>query len=250
MPALGGISHNGLSGIFGIMMKFNLILLLALIFTFLSVSSPRADTLYLKNGRSIEGIIKSEEGESILLEVCSGSVKFRKSEIERIERSGPDESQAMRENWERQIAETHDRILEQQAKEEKEPKKVDYSQNKLHIIVDVTLNNKVEAPLMLDTGATLIVLTKDIAERLGINLDNVQPDAKLTLGDGGQVDAKRIILDSVKVEGVEANDVDAAVILNEEGELGFGQGVLGMSFLNRFNFKVDQKEKKLILEKL
>lgn len=209
-----------------------------------------ADTLYLLNGRSIEGLIKSEDQDSIELEVGAGIVKFKKSEIGRIDKSSLEESELLRQKWERQKIETEKKILKQQLEEERKPKKVEFLQDSQSIILRVRLNKKVEASLVLDTGASLVVLRRKIAEKLGINLDGIKPDAKMTLADGRQINAKHIILESVEVEGVEARNVEATIMLDDSGNLNFGDGLLGMSFLKRFNFKVDHKDKKLILEKL
>jgi len=116
--------------------------------------------------------------------------------------------------------------------------------------VAVRLNNKVDTTMVLDTGASLILLTRDVAEKLGYNLDRLRPNMKVQVADGRTVDAARIILDSVKVENSEAERVEASVLMEEKGNFGFEDGLLGMSFLKRFNFKIDLKEKKLILEKL
>jgi clan AA aspartic protease (TIGR02281 family) len=103
----------------------------------------------------------------------------------------------------------------------------------------------------LDTGASLVVLRKNIAQKLGIDLRNVQSDLKMQLADGRQVNVKSLVLESIKVQNAEAKNVEAAVILDEETQGSeFYDGLLGMSFLRKFNFKIDQKEKKLILEKL
>jgi clan AA aspartic protease (TIGR02281 family) len=224
-------------------------MVLSLIFWAIFLAKSQADTLYLKNGRSIEGLIKSEDGKIIELEVCQGFIKFDKDEIERIEKSAPPEAQVIRLKWERQIVQAQQRLQKQREEEERMPKKVEFFQAGQGIILNVTLNRKVEASLVLDTGASLIMLRKNMAEKLGINLDKLKPDAKLTLADGRKIDAKHIILESVEAQGVEAENVEAAILLEEVGEINFGDGLLGMSFLGRFNFKVDQKEKKLILEK-
>jgi len=224
-------------------------MVLSLIFWAIFLAKSPADTLYLKNGRSIEGLIKSEDEKTIELEVCQGFIKFDKDEIERIEKSAPPEAQVIRLKWERRIVQAQQRLQKQREEEERMPKKVEFSQERQGIILNVTLNRKVEASLVLDTGASLIMLRKDMAKKIGINLDKVKPDAKLTLADGRKIDAKYIILESVKAQGVEAENVEAAILLEEVGEINFGDGLLGMSFLGRFNFKVDQKEKKLILEK-
>jgi len=224
-------------------------MVLSLIFLAIFLAKSQADTLYLKNGRSIEGLIKSEDEETIELEVCQGVIKFDKNEIERIEKSAPQEARAIRLKWERQIVWAKQRLEKQQEEEERMPKKVEFFQGGQGIILNVTLNKKVQAVLVLDTGASLIMLRKGMAKKLRINLDKVKPDIKLTLADGRKIDAKYIVLESVKAQGVEAENVEAAIMLEEAGEINFGDGLLGMSFLGRFNFKVDQKEKKLILEK-
>jgi clan AA aspartic protease (TIGR02281 family) len=112
------------------------------------------------------------------------------------------------------------------------------------------LNGKVDAKMVLDTGSSLVMITKNVALKLGINLSAAtKPDLKAQVADGRQVNAKRIILGTMEVQGVVAKNVEAVVLLDDTGSLGFGDGLLGMSFLNRFNFKVDQKAKKLILER-
>lgn len=230
--------------------KLPLILLGIFVILFVFFALAYADTLYLKNGRNIEGLIKSEDGEFVDLEIYFGAVKFRRDEIARIEKSSPQEVLAIRQKWERQKEQVQSQLLQRQLEEEKKPKKVQFIEESQSIVVGVTLNKKIEASLVLDTGASLVMLRRNIAEKLKIDLDKIKPEGALILADGRQVKAKQIILESIKVEGVEAKDVEAAVILDEAGDLKIGDGLLGMSFLKRFNFKVDHKEKRLILEKL
>jgi len=234
----------------GMIKNFNFILLI--VSTSVSIYGAKlyADTIYLKNGRNIEGIIKNEDTDTVELEVCSGSVKFKNTEIVKIEKSSSEEFSAIRDKWERQKIETQGRILKQQLQEEQKPREVEFSRDSQSIMLGVTLNKKVQARLILDTGATLVILGKNMAEKLGINLNNVSPDAKLTLADGRKVNAKFIILESIEAQGAEAKRVEAAIMLDEVKDASFQDGLLGMSFLKRFNFKVDYKEKKLTLEKL
>jgi clan AA aspartic protease (TIGR02281 family) len=214
------------------------------------VSTLYADTLYLKNKRSMEGIVKSEDSEMVDLEVYGGSVKFKKSEIDRIEKTTAAESGLLRRKWEAKKKEQQQRIEQQKLAEEEKPKRIEFSKDSQGIIIEATLNNKVKVSLVLDTGASVILLGKGVAEKLGINPGNMKPDAKITVADGRKVDAKYITLESVKVVNVEAVKVEAAIIFDEIGDAGFHDGLLGMSFLKRFNFKVDQRDKKLILERL
>ncbi len=209
----------------------------------------RADTVYLKNGRSIEGLIKSQDINGLELEVCSGVVTFRNIEIEKIKKSDPQEILMIRKKWEQEKLKNFENLTVQQQKAEQESKKIEFTPDSQNIIVGVTLNKKVEVKLVLDTGATTVVLKKSIAKDLGVNLDNIKSEAKVTVADGRNTKAKVIVLDSVKTQGVEARNVKAVILADEESP-GIGDGLLGMSFLKKFNFKVDRKNKKLILEKL
>ncbi|MDO8661924.1 MAG: retropepsin-like aspartic protease [Candidatus Omnitrophota bacterium] len=210
-----------------------------------------ADTLYLKNGRSIDGIIESDNGRTVRLVVgVNSSVSFLKTEIESIVKSPEQDYQALRQKWEKQKVAQEEKMAKLKLEEEALPNAVDFSHSQQGIAVNVTLNNKVNARMVLDTGASSIIITRKIAEDLKINLTKVEPDMKVQVADGRQISAKRIILESVEVQGVEVKNVEGAILLDDAGNLGFGDGLLGMSFLKRFNFKVDQREKKLILEKL
>ncbi len=141
------------------------------------------------------------------------------------------------------------KIKELKVAEEKQPKSADYSHDSQGIKVKATLNGRVDADLVLDTGASLVMITRRIAQEMRLNLRNA-PDLRVQLADGRQVSAKHVIIDTMKVQGIMVDDVEAVVLTDEVKGLNFGDGLLGMSFLKRFNFKVDQKEKKLILEKL
>jgi len=216
---------------------------------FIIFSQAFADTIKLKNGRSIEGIIIEEDAESLELEVGSGSVKFLKKEIADILRSSMADLDYLRERWRKNKFELDNRLAKQKMEEESRPRKVVFSHSARGITIGVTLNNKVETEMVLDTGASLILITRGVAKKLGINLDKLKPDMKVLVADGRSVDAASIVLDNVKVENSEAKNVAASVLMEERSDFGFGDGLLGMSFLRNFNFKIDQKDKKLILEK-
>ena len=230
--------------------KFSFYLILILTYFFIFIPEVDADIVYLKNGRNIEGIIKSEDENGIKLDIGFGTVGFRKDEIERIERSSPGESGVLRKQWEIRKLETEERVRKEQLRKEQEPKRLDILQELGHIIVNATLNKKVATQLLLDTGASVIVLSYNIGKRLGIDSYAGGNIVQLQMGDGRIINAKYILLESVNVQGVETDNVGAAVLLEDIPDMAFKDGVLGMSFLNRFNFKIDQSKKQLILEKL
>lgn len=222
---------------------------LILVFLAVSPSCLCADTLFLKNGRTIEGLIISEDNEMLELEVSAGTVKFQKSEIEKVEKSAAGAAGLIREKWERQKAQSQQRFLQRQAEEGRRPKRVDFLHASSGIVVEATLNEKTQASLLLDTGASMVMLRKSIAQKMGIDLQGLKPDMQAKLADGRQINAKHIILKSIKVQGIEEENVDAAILLDEAGGMDF-DGLLGMSFLKRFNFKINYQEKKLTLERL
>ncbi|MFA5275600.1 MAG: retropepsin-like aspartic protease [Candidatus Omnitrophota bacterium] len=230
------------------MAKGKIIKRLLLIFIFMLTINAYADILHLKNGRRIEGIIKNEGDGVVELEVYGGTIKIRNLEIENIERSTESDDALMRQAWENQKSALDERLKQVKIEEERKPKEVEFLDENQSITVKALLNGELSVNLVLDTGASAIMLKKSLAEKLGIILD--KPDAKVTLADGKKVDAKHVILQSVKVQDSSVSNVDAVMLMDEDSSLGPVDGLLGMSYLKHFSFKIDRKSKKLILEKL
>jgi len=210
-----------------------------------------ADKVYLKNGNVLEGIIKSDNGQEVEIEVCfGGSVKLEKKYIVKTQISGQQEAVLLRDKWDQEKKVFEGRLRQQRAKDEQAPKSVEFSDENSSITVEVILNKKVKAALVLDTGSSVVLLRKSVADKLGIDIDNLTADTKVSAVDGRKINAKRVILESVQLQDMEANDVEAAILLEDTPWEGTGDGLLGMSFLSKFIFKIDHKEKKVILEKL
>ncbi|MDD3345769.1 MAG: retropepsin-like aspartic protease [Candidatus Omnitrophica bacterium] len=210
-----------------------------------------ADVIYLKNGRSIEGLVKKESAEEVELEIIFGSMKFSRMQIDHISRSSGQEAEAIRKEWDSEKKKARERDRKEELERESEPKKVNVDRRSGHVRVMTTLNNRVKADLILDTGASLVLLSKRIAGMLGLAPGgrNTTP-VELIMADGRKTSASMVVLDSVKVEGVEARNVEAVILAEKDSASMPEDGLLGMSFLKKFNFKIDQKNDKLILEKL
>ncbi len=101
-----------------------------------------------------------------------------------------------------------------------------------HFVVDGQVNGG-SVRFLLDTGATMIVLSSADAARLGIDYRKGQPSMMNTAN--GVAPAYRVKLDSVRVGDITVNSVDAVVM--EGGVLPVA--LLGMSFLNRMQMKRD-----------
>ena len=123
---------------------------------------------------------------------------------------------------------------------------VQYTQDDSSIIVPVLLNNSLKAEFVVDTGASIVMLSDHIAHRLGITTDQRVKYLSITLGDGREVNAFPVVLNNIKVGDAEVDNVRAAVLIDSTN-VDF-DGLLGMSFLENFAVKIDGKSKKLILE--
>lgn len=209
-----------------------------------------ADTLYLKNGRSIEGIVVRDDADCVELKVCLfGSVKFKTSEVFRVEKTGAGKNNLIQRSWERQEDETNRNIKKFRLEQERQPREIEFSKGGQVILLNTVINGKIEAKLALDTGAAVVMLSRKIAKELGVDLEKAEPDMKMQVADGRHVNAKHVLLESIKVQGAEEMNVDAVVLLEEVSGINT-DGLLGMSFLKRFNFEINHVEQKLILKKI
>jgi len=119
-----------------------------------------------------------------------------------------------------------------------------------HLFVNVVLNGSVTASLGVDTGAPFILLTANLARRLGFDGDNIGRTTEVMVLNGKHK-VGQVVLKSVKLGDAEERDVMANVLLEENKEIeeSCKDGLLGLSFLSRFHFAIDKKNDKLILKK-
>jgi clan AA aspartic protease (TIGR02281 family) len=225
-----------------------------------------ADIIYLKNGAKIEGLVKEIDKKYLELNVGFGTVWFERKEIKQIYKSTPQEVAKIQKRWEEerlkserleseairireQLKQEYERkkLEEEKLHKETELKTIPLNKEKGQIVVSAVLNDSIRAELVLDTGASLVLLTKNIAKNLGLDKDT--SNIELLLADGRKIKAKFTILKSVKIEDVQAQDIETAVLLEDVPDSNFKDGLLGMSFLSRFNFTVDPESGKLILKK-
>lgn len=240
----------------------------------LSAASAHADTVYLKNGGEVEGIIEKEDEQNLEVNMGFGTVTFKKSQVRSVERSSAEASVDMAKKWEekkkeltakeKEFNEARDKRFNDayenwmdEAREKKsgEPGevksiKVAKDEGGSHVVVEALLNGKIKAVLLLDTGASLVVLSKRIGEELGLDTADAKNTMMLRLADGRMANAKAVVLDNVKIGDVEVEKVMAAVIIDQLPAPNLKDGLLGMSFLNKFNIKMDLKEMKMTLERL
>lgn len=120
-----------------------------------------------------------------------------------------------------------------------------FTREKESVVVMATLNGRIKTPMIVDTGASLTIISKDMARRLGIDKRELKQDLELVVADGRRIPAKFVLLDSVKVGNVAAKGVEAAII--DDTETKAVQNLLGMSFLRNFSFSINPEKKQLLL---
>ncbi len=123
---------------------------------------------------------------------------------------------------------------------------IDYDRHGSNIVVEAVLNDLVKAHLVVDTGASLVIISSEIADKLGLDTGRKESFILVTLADGREIKANPVILESLKVKDAELKNVRAAVLENKAPTQ--KDGLLGMSFLENFVAKIDAKGNRLILE--
>ncbi len=107
-------------------------------------------------------------------------------------------------------------------------------------LVNVLIDAKTTTRLLLDTGASMTIVAPDLLRDLGYPLQG--PLAGFNTA-GGVVRAPVVEISSMALEGVAVSPMTVGA-LNIEGRVG---GLLGMDFLRRFEFRIDQDQELLIL---
>jgi aspartyl protease family protein len=108
-----------------------------------------------------------------------------------------------------------------------------------HFYADVTIDGAT-AHMLVDTGASMVALTDEDAESMGVqwNVDEVHVVAS---GANGPVYGVQVTLGQVQLGQLEAQNVDAVVIPD-----GLGISLLGQSFLSKVDH-VEMVDDKMVL---
>jgi clan AA aspartic protease (TIGR02281 family) len=97
--------------------------------------------------------------------------------------------------------------------------------------VNVRLNDRVTAPFYIDTGASDVSLPEWVARELGLDLEGGRTALYSTAN--GTVQSALVTLDSVELGGARVENVPAHISKT------MSVGLLGLSFFNHFNYRVD-----------
>ncbi len=110
-----------------------------------------------------------------------------------------------------------------------------------HFHLDAEING-VTVPFIVDTGASQIVLTQEDAQRVGIELRQLDFNMRAQTANGTVATAP-VLLNTIEVEGLRDTNVRAVV---NGGEM--SGSLLGMSYLSRFE-SIEIQGERLILRR-
>lgn len=106
------------------------------------------------------------------------------------------------------------------------------------IKADASING-VKGSFIIDTGATFVTIKKRFAEKVGLKIAGQR--VKLNTANGA-VDGYLTKAKSVKLRSLESERVQVVIQLDEADDFGDGtDGLIGMSFLSRFDVALDSK---------
>ena len=114
-----------------------------------------------------------------------------------------------------------------------------------HIIVPVVLNGFLEASVLVDTGAGITVLSKELARKL--QLEGEPGDSIRLKTMAMDIQAQLATLDSIQVGDLIQNNLPVAIIELPLGEKRKFDGILGMDFMNNYKIHIDNENNRILL---
>ena len=115
------------------------------------------------------------------------------------------------------------------------------------IIISVTFNDSVTAPMALDTGATGMFISSRLAQKLGVFNEDQGKLLVPASGIGGSAPAIRTIIDRVEVGGARDHFIPTTVTPSISGSF---EGLIGMDFMSNYSIIIDTHRKMVVFEEL
>ena len=115
------------------------------------------------------------------------------------------------------------------------------------LLVSVVVDGKYTEEMIVDSGASSILLPAKTANKLGVEVKADAPLITLVMADGREIQGKRVVLAKVRVGKFTVENVEAVVL---GANAVAAEPLLGMSFLGHFKFEVNSQQRKLTMVKV
>ncbi|UCC32998.1 MAG: retropepsin-like domain-containing protein [Candidatus Bathyarchaeota archaeon] len=119
------------------------------------------------------------------------------------------------------------------------------------ITVKGTINGKGPFNFIFDTGASMTIIEKQTAEEL--NLCDEASTTREALGAGGALTSSILKVESIKVDNVEAKDIQVGIMdlsnIAKCGCLGELGGIIGYNFVKDHRVTIDYPKQEISFEK-
>lgn len=115
------------------------------------------------------------------------------------------------------------------------------------MLVNVLINDRVPAVMIVDTGATMVKLNVKLLRKLDQPLP-ASPRRQKALTAAGVVDAQEVHVEKIDLNGAVKRGVQAS-FTDEAHDSPYYDGLLGLSFLSDFRMTVDYENSVMYLER-
>jgi len=122
---------------------------------------------------------------------------------------------------------------------------VRYTGSSRRIILPVTFNGHITAPMLMDTGAPGMHISTRLAEELGIIGDGDSELKVMIGGIGGKTPAIFTIIDSISVGGIETRFIPTYV---SDTDFQNFEGLIGMDFMANYSVSIDTRNRVVVFE--
>lgn len=170
-------------------------------------------------------------------------VELLSSKKEKTEAEGKSEGEEVQAETKREDKEGTETQEDREASQEAKAT-VKFSSVRGHIRIPVLLNGTLQADMLLDTGAGVTILTKEVAATLGLKINRSRSIALKTIANDVRVPLAR--LDSIQFGELRKREFTVAVSDLNLGGGGF-DGILGMDFLGDYDIRIDKEKNEIVL---
>jgi len=118
--------------------------------------------------------------------------------------------------------------------------------NAQRVIVPVTFNRRVTAPMAIDTGATGLLISAALAEKLDLVSHDEGALLVWAAGIGGKRPVTRTIIDTIDIGGASQRYLSVRIMTEKLSDK--FEGLVGMDFMSQYVMSIDAARHRVVFE--